>query len=215
MMESTALDSWSPYHVSCPWSIQGLLQSQYINTTALVLQLLKQKSPCCFYLCPHQQAVQEQCWHFYNASQQTNRTSSKIAFYQGFCNKTWFLPWNLPLLPSFTRKDTDSRGNTNWDSKHNISYGAGRSSAAFWPQEQPLVLHLKCWLSCPLNLESFEVLQVIILSGGAQCQVRKQQALLKAQGSRSLQRLLRGYLEMQQRLKRWEHTESGFLKKGK
>lgn len=61
MMESTALDSWSPYHVSCPWSIQGLLQSQYINATALVLQLLKQKSPCCFYLCPHQQAVQEQC----------------------------------------------------------------------------------------------------------------------------------------------------------
>lgn len=65
-----------------------------------------------FYSCPHQQAVQEQCWHFHSSSQQTDSTSFKITFYQGLCNKTWLLPWDSPLLPSFTRKDTGPRGNT-------------------------------------------------------------------------------------------------------
>lgn len=110
MMESKVLDSLSTYHASCPWSIQGFLQ--FLNTTALALWLLKQKPHCCFHPCPHQQAVQEQRWHFYSASQQKDSTSFKITFYQGLCNKTWFLPWDSPLLPSFTRKDTGPRGNT-------------------------------------------------------------------------------------------------------
>lgn len=52
MMESKVLDSWSTYYISCPWSIQGLLQSQYINTTALALWLLKQNPHCWFHPCP-------------------------------------------------------------------------------------------------------------------------------------------------------------------
>lgn len=105
-MESKALESLSSYHVSCQQGIQGLLRSQYINTALLTPWLLKQKSRHCCYCSPLQQAVHEQCWDFYSASQQAGQDSFQSDLLSRVCITkldSCFLQYGLPpVSPSHT-----------------------------------------------------------------------------------------------------------------
>lgn len=70
-MESKALESRSSYHVSCQRGTEGLLWSQYITQLLLHCGSWNKKTHRCCYRCPLQQAVHEQTWDSYSASQQT------------------------------------------------------------------------------------------------------------------------------------------------